>query len=209
MKNISYFQFLLFIVSILSIFILLLDITVISNPEISNIIQVTDLIICLIFFFDFIYNIITAENKLKYLKWGWLDLISSIPMIDCFRMARLARIFKLIKIIRLIKFSKLLYTYIQQHKTRNVIAFVCFIFILLIFTGSVGILIAEEGHAKANILLAEDAVWWSIVTITTIGYGDFYPVTTMGRIVSVFLMVGGISLFGIFTGSIASWFIKE
>jgi voltage-gated potassium channel len=60
-----------------------------------------------------------------------------------------------------------------------------------------------------SIKTAEDAIWWALVTVTTVGYGDKLPVTTEGRIIAAFLMVTGVSLFGTFTGFIAAWFIGD
>ena len=64
-------------------------------------------------------------------------------------------------------------------------------------------------NTNSNIKTAEDAIWWAWVTITTVGYGDKYPVTTEGRIIASFLMTAGVGLFGTFTGFIASWFLEK
>lgn len=66
-----------------------------------------------------------------------------------------------------------------------------------------------EDDPNSNIKTAEDAIWWAYVTITTVGYGDKYPVTTEGRIIAAFLMTTGVGLFGTFTGFLASWFVAE
>lgn len=67
----------------------------------------------------------------------------------------------------------------------------------------------EKGIDGSNIHNAGDALWWAFVTITTVGYGDFYPVTYEGRIVAAVLMTAGVGLFGTFTGFVASWFLEE
>jgi voltage-gated potassium channel len=66
-----------------------------------------------------------------------------------------------------------------------------------------------EDDLNSNIKSAEDAIWWAYVTITTVGYGDKYPVTTEGRIIAAFLMTTGVGLFGTFAGFVASWFVSE
>lgn len=78
----------------------------------------------------------------------------------------------------------------------------------MIVFGSIAILEFEKGE-ETNINNAEDALWWSFVTITTVGYGDKYPVTTEGRIVAGVLMIVGVGLFGTFTGFVASWFLND
>mgnify|MGYP001293428771 CR=1 FL=1 len=78
--------------------------------------------------------------------------------------------------------------------------------VLMVIFSSVAILQVEDDPAS-NIKTAEDAIWWAYVTITTVGYGDKYPVTTEGRIIAAFLMTTGVGLFGTFTGFVASWFV--
>lgn len=77
----------------------------------------------------------------------------------------------------------------------------------LVATSSIAILHCETSD-DANIVTAEDALWWSFVTITTVGYGDKFPVSTEGHVVAVILMMAGIGLFGTFTGFVASWFLS-
>jgi voltage-gated potassium channel len=80
--------------------------------------------------------------------------------------------------------------------------------ILMIIFSSIAIL-QVENDPNSNIKNAEDALWWSFVTITTVGYGDKFPVTTEGRIIAMVLMTVGVGLFGTFTGFIASWFVNS
>ena len=79
--------------------------------------------------------------------------------------------------------------------------------IILVVIGSVAILHFET-VPEANIKGPEDALWWAVVTITTVGYGDRYPVTTEGRVLAATLMIAGVGLFGAFSGFVASWFLK-
>jgi voltage-gated potassium channel len=79
---------------------------------------------------------------------------------------------------------------------------------LLIWVGAVAVLGAERGVVGSNISSFGDALWWALVTTTTVGYGDFFPVTVVGRIVASGLMVVGISLIGVVTASVAAWFVR-
>ena len=79
--------------------------------------------------------------------------------------------------------------------------------VLLMIFSSIAILHVEV-HPNSNIKTAEDALWWAYVTITTVGYGDKFPVTMEGRIIASILMTAGVGLFGIFSGFLASWFVK-
>jgi voltage-gated potassium channel len=77
--------------------------------------------------------------------------------------------------------------------------------LLVVMFSSISILIVETDPAS-NIKSAEDAIWWSLVTVTTVGYGDKFPITTEGRIIGVILMFVGVGIFGTFTAYLASWF---
>jgi voltage-gated potassium channel len=78
---------------------------------------------------------------------------------------------------------------------------------MILLIGSLSVLDAERYAAGSNIRSFGDALWWAFTTITTVGYGDRYPVTTTGRIIAVLLMIGGIAMLGIITGSLASWIV--
>ena len=79
--------------------------------------------------------------------------------------------------------------------------------LLLVVFGSIAMLQFEGGQSAGNIKTAEDALWWAITTITTVGYGDRFPVTTEGRLLAGVLMIAGVGLFGTLSGFIASWFL--
>lgn len=80
---------------------------------------------------------------------------------------------------------------------------------ILIWIAALAVLEAERGAPGANIENFGDAVWWAFVTITTVGYGDFYPVTWWGRVVAVLLMCGGIAVVGVVTATVSSWVIER
>jgi voltage-gated potassium channel len=81
--------------------------------------------------------------------------------------------------------------------------------LLLTYVSALAVLDAEENAAKSNIHNIGDALWWAVVTVTTVGYGDYYPVTFVGRVVAVGLMVGGIAVLGVVTASVASWLVQQ
>ncbi len=93
-----------------------------------------------------------------------------------------------------------------QHRLQGGAASVAFTAFLLIAFSSVSILICEC-HGDANIKTAEDAVWWSVSTFTTVGYGDKYPVTSEGRVLGMILMVAGMGMFGGISGLATSLFL--
>lgn len=197
------------IISIYILILLLLDTFIDMHPEIRRHIRYLDTLICLIFFIDFCYNFYKAPNKLAYMKWGWIDLLASIPDISLFRAFRAFHLFKVFRIFRALKSAKLIYKYAFKTKTEGVIVSVSTLALLIILSGSILIIQSEYQNPNANIKSSEDAIWWTIVTMTTVGYGDFYPVTSMGRVIAVSVMMSGVGLFGTFTASIAGWILHH
>ena len=77
------------------------------------------------------------------------------------------------------------------------------IYLLIVIFGGICVYLAEHEHPGANITTIGDALWWGIVTIATVGYGDYYPVTAIGRIIAVFMMLSGIGIFVLLVGSLS------
>lgn len=131
-------------------------------------------------------------------------MASSIPVVSELRYVRIFRIFR---IFRIIKSIKLLVTFIRQNQASSLYGFVVFVAFTTLVLATTAVLYVEQ-HV-GNITTAEDALWWSFVTITTVGYGDFYPVTNIGKLISFVLIVCGIASFGTaisYINSVASSF---
>jgi len=204
------FSYLNLIVIVLSIYVLiaLLISTFFKLPEeISRVIDFVDNAICVFFFFEFCFRFYKAENKLRFMRWGWIDLISSIPTVDFLRAGRALRLIRLLRVIRAFRSTRHLVHHIFRKKTQGAFTTVSVIAVLMVIFSAIAILQVED-DPQSNIKTAEDAIWWAYVTITTVGYGDKYPVTTEGRIIAAFLMTTGVGLFGTFTGFLASWFVE-
>ncbi len=202
-NRVNFFQLLLLILSIVVLCGLLLDAVTTLPAEASRILQGLDTAVCALFFIDFVMRFRAAERKLLFLKWGWIDLIACIPNLDILRWGRLVRIIRLIRVLRAIRSFQRILAIVLQHRTRNGVASVFVTFVLLVVFSSIGILVVES-TPSSNIQNADDAIWWSVSTITTVGYGDKYPVTTEGRIIAMILMMSGVGLFGTLSGVIAS-----
>ena len=198
-------------VLILSIYVLgalIVDSVYVLPKETSLLLNYIDNAICAFFFIEFCIRFRKAENKLKFMRWGWIDLISCIPMIDALRAGRLLRLIRLFRIIRAFRTTKKVVDHIFANKAQGAFTSVSIIAILLVIFSAIGIL-QVENDSNSNIKTAEDAIWWAYVTITTVGYGDKFPVTTEGRIIAAILMTAGVGLFGTFTAYVASWFVAD
>jgi voltage-gated potassium channel len=206
-KQQAYTIFIL-IISIFSILLIGIITLVPLSPENIKIIQYIDYIICAIFFVDFLYTFIRAENKKRYfITWGWFDLISSIPAVYFLRYFRFARILRIGRVLRGARAGKILASFLMGNRAKSGIIGAILMTVLLIFLGSISVLQVEQGLG-GNIDTAEEALWWSVTTMTTVGLGDMYPISTEGKIISAVLMFAGIGLFGVVSGFVASWFIS-
>lgn len=174
-----------------------------------EILHFTDNIVCLFFLADFCMRFKAADSKMRFMKWGWIDLLSSIPMLDTFRYGRIVRVVQVLRILRAVRSTKFIIGFLFRNKMHGTFTLVSLVSILLVIFGAVAMLQLEKGMPGSNIHNATEAIWWAFVTITTVGYGDYYPVTFEGRIVAAVLMTGGVGLFGAFTGFVASWFLEE
>lgn len=206
-QNHPYVIFMLML-SIISLVGLAISASSSLTSEQGSILQVADLVICGLFFADFLWSVYRAPDRSRYLlHWGWLDLLSSVPMIDALRVTRVARIFRIVRLIRGIKATKILAQFILDRRAESAFLAALLLSILLVVASSIAILQFETGPAS-NIHSAEEAIWWAIATVTTVGYGDLFPVTTEGRIVASLLMIFGVILIGTLSGFAAAWFLK-
>ena len=208
-KKENSFGILNLIVLVLSIYILgalVADTFLKLSAETSKILEYVDSIICIFFLIEFCVRFYQSDNKLKFMKWGWIDLVASIPTFNYFRYARLFRLIRLLCIVRTFRTTQQFINHVYKNRAEGAFTTVSIIAFLLITFSSIAIL-QFETVPESNIKTAEDALWWAYATVTTVGYGDKYPVTTAGRIVGVILMTGGVGLFGTFSGFIASWFL--
>jgi voltage-gated potassium channel len=202
------YQLFTLVLSLYAIFVLLIQSLLRINPGINGILDYADFVVCILFFGDFLYSLWRAPNRWGYIKtWGWLDLISSIPAIGIARLGRAARILRVFRVLRGLRATKQLTTLILRRRAENTFLAMSLVALLLTVFCSIAIL-HFENDSNGNIKTAEDAIWWAFVTITTVGYGDRFPVTSEGRIIAAVLMSAGVGMFGTFSGYVAAWFIR-
>lgn len=177
------------------------------DPEVLQVLDYADNLICIGFLIDFVVTLWRAPDRRRYLLvWGWLDLLSAIPTLDIVRWGRFARAARIARILRGMRAMRLLSAAMTQKRGQSTVVLAALLAIVMILSASTVILHFESAK-DGNIKTAEDAIWWSFATITTVGYGDLVPVTTEGRIVAALLMTAGVGLFGTFSAALAAWFI--
>jgi voltage-gated potassium channel len=185
------------------------------NEATRTALNVWDNLICFIFLGDFAYNITGSRPRRQYFlhQRGWLDLLGSIPTLGLIPLAalfRLARLSRLGRIMRLLggQGQKQLVEDVVRNRGQYALFITMLLAIVVMSVSSVLILQFEVGSPDANITTGGAALWWAVVTITTVGYGDYYPVTTLGRLVAVFVMFSGIGIIGALASILAALLVS-
>lgn len=193
--------------SVLSIANLIFMWVIKDDGSLETVLMIINAIMFPVFLGDFFYRFFTAEHRAHYFfrGFGWADLLSSLP----FQQVKIFRVFRIWRVIRLfMEFGakNLVHEFIT-HRAENALLTVGFLVLCVLEFGSLAVLRAESASPDANITNASDAIWWAYVTITTVGYGDQFPVTNWGRIVGVLVMTAGVGLFGTLSGFLANMFL--
>lgn len=208
LKSVGYELFIL-LLSVLSVFNMIFVtlagiLTGIGGPA-QTVVLAVDTIMTPIFAFDFLYRLLTARSKASYFfrGQGWADLLATIPMFRIFRIFRILRVVRLLRTYGTRRFV----TDIIDERASATFLLTIFLVLLVLEVAGASIYYAEGSDPDANIRSAGDALWWGLVTITTVGYGDRFPVTPVGRFIGTFLLLAGIGLFSVLTGFIANAFL--
>lgn len=147
---------------------------------------------------DFAVRLALAEERKSYAVRHWYDLaLIALPML------------RPLRLLRLLAFARVLNRTAVGGLAGRVTTYVLGAAVMSVVLGAVAMLDAEQDATGANIKTFGDALWWAATTVTTVGYGDRYPVTMTGRFVAVALMMMGIALVGAVTAAVASWFIAS
>jgi voltage-gated potassium channel len=186
--------------AVATVFLAVYSVQVLANPQgrADTALETVLLITWAIFAMDYLARLILAVDRWRWFFRHLIDL--AVVILPFLRPLRLLRL--------LVLFSALQKAVGGAIRGR-VIIYTAFSAVLLIYVASLAILDEERGLPGSTINNFGDAVWWAITTVTTVGYGDLSPTTPKGKVIAVFLMLGGISLVGMITATLASWIIQQ
>jgi voltage-gated potassium channel len=182
------------------LFLVLFSRQVLAEPHgrEAHIVWAVNWVIWSLFFVDYFVRLYLATDRWH---WFWRHLLDfAIITLPLLRPLRLLRMLVLIEVLQ---------KAVGDAFRGRIVVYTASGVLLLIYTSSLAVFDKERYLPGTKIDSFGKAIWWSITTVTTVGYGDVYPITNAGRVIAVLLMIGGISLVGVVTAALASWIIQR
>jgi voltage-gated potassium channel len=174
------------------------------DPWIRHVLEFLDGLIWMVFVAEYLVKLALAPNRRAFFRSHLLDLmLIAIPPL---RVMQALVVFRLLRLVSLVGFTS---RYARQRLAYRVGSYVAWVAAAILMIGSIAEYEAERGAPGSNIRTFGDSVWWAMSTMTSVGYGDRYPVTFQGRLVAGGLMVTGMALVGVITAGIAAWFVRH
>ena len=196
------------VLSLLSIANIVMMYTIVDDDALDTVLWLMNGLFSVIFLVDFTYRLVTAPQRGAYFfrHFGWADLLASIPLPQL----KILRVFRLMRVFRLLRElgPRAVVRTLVRDRAGSALFALLIMGVLVLQFGSLVMLYVEQYAPGANITTASDAIWYTVVTISTVGYGDQYPVTDLGRIFGGVIIVVGVGIFGTFTGYLANLFLS-
>jgi voltage-gated potassium channel len=177
-------------------------------PEVVRLLDWADTAICVVFLGDFAWHLATEPDRKAYLKWGWIDLISSIPTLDMLRWGRAVRVLRILRVLRAVRSVRTLLAIVFARRAAGLLMTTGVASFLLVIAAAIAILNLEHGPG-VKIHDASDALWWSFEMLISQGSGLYNPVTVEGRLLAAALSITGFVLLGAFVGGISASVLGE
>ncbi len=169
----------------------------------------------MIFTIEYLLRVVVAENKVRFIFsfFGLVDLAAILPFyISSGLDLRAIRVFRLLRLVRILKLFKYNLAIKRFHRalviTKEELILFGFVAIILLYLSAVGIYYCENAAQPELFKSVFHSMWWALTTLTTVGYGDMYPITVGGRVFTFFVLVIGLGTVAVPTGLIASALAK-
>ncbi len=215
-KRSRYFSFFIQILILVSIITFSAETIPDLKPETRKLLRFIEVFCVLVFTLEYLLRVYVADKKLKFVFsfFGIIDLLAILPFYLSFgidlRSLRALRFLRLFRILKLARYNKAI-----KHFTRAImvareeILLFLFITVILIYLSAVGIYYFENAAQPEHYSSIFDSLWWAVITLTTVGYGDVYPITAGGKIFTFFILLIGLGIVAIPTGIISSALTKS
>ena len=200
-QRLNPWDWLVLVVAVVSLLLVLLETFLRIPPGVLSLLRTVDTLSCVIFLIDVFVRWKRERWSVNYWRWAWLDVIASIPFEPAFRSLQAIRIYRFIRLIRVLKKLSTLTSGTSLNEKLLALPGVAFVMVLF---STMLMVEVERSAPNATIKTGGDALWWALTTVTTVGYGDTYPVTTEGRIIAAVMMLIGIALFGSMSAIVTS-----
>lgn len=206
----AYYDTSIIILALISVVLVILgftDLIDLEKPPYS----IIDLVIWFVFLVDYIWRFSISKSKWSFIINNIFDLLAILPLNAIFTVFRLGRIFRLARLTKLVKLTRLLriigLTGKLEKKLKiflrtNGLIYILYVNLFIVLVGSSILSVVEDKTFS-------DSVWWSLVTVTTVGYGDIVPSSLFGKWLAVLLMLVGIGTIGMLTSSLTNFFVKD
>jgi voltage-gated potassium channel len=190
-----------FVVALGALLLVLLETFMVLSAPTLAVFRWIDNAACGIFFIDVLVRWRRMGWSAEFWRWGWVDLLAAIPFDAAFRTLQIIRVYRIFRVLRILYKLQELTTGTTLNE--RLLALPGVAVVMIVF--STALMVQAERHAPgATIKSGGDALWWALTTVTTVGYGDTYPVTTEGRLIAAGLMLVGIALFGSISAIVTS-----
>jgi voltage-gated potassium channel len=214
-KHGNAYEIFILVLTLFSLLLIVLQLLPIDDDT-RFLVGVYDDLVCVIFLIDFAYNMAITRPRRDYFigESGWLDLIGSIPSVPWLPytgLLRLARLARLLRIRRSLggQAGRELLRDVVRNRGQYAVFITLLSALVVLSLSSIAVLQFESKSPDANIHTGGDALWWAVVTITTVGYGDRFPVTGLGRATAFLVMLAGVGIIGALASILASFLVTS
>lgn len=210
--------FALFIQALILVSVITFSIETIPNlkPQTKILLQSIEWFSVIVFTLEYLLRIYVADSKLRFVFsfFGVIDFLAIMPFYLSFgvdlRSLRALRFLRLFRILKLVRYNKAMNHFTRAIKSaKEEIFLFIFITLILIYFSAVGIYYFENEAQPEHFSSIFDSLWWAIITLTTVGYGDVYPITEGGKVFTFFILMIGLGIVAIPTGIISSALTKS
>lgn len=168
------------------------------DPDLDTSLEIAAWAVWAVFLVDFVVRLWLTSERWAYAMSHWYDVaLIALPML------------RPLRLLRLLALARILHRSASSSLVGRVGIYVGGVAVMAVGLGALAVLDAEQDAEGANITNYADALWWACTTVSTVGYGDHFPVTTSGRFLAVGLMIVGIAVIGVVTASVAAWLVSS